>query len=182
MRPSATAIMIAAIGCPLRRTTIPDCPFSSYSRAMSPPAPWGVPSCPDPVSFVLPSSFGSLDLVADGIRLVIVAQDGSMVADVTVPGGTGWSEPNEKRFQFADPSGMHNGITKFQLSDQSSKAPGQAGIKLTAKNGGYPVEAGDEPLRAIVVVGDGSVGECTETAFASDACVFNGAGSAVRCK
>ena len=41
---------------------------------------------------------------------------------------------------------------------------------------------GSEPIRVIVVIGDGSAGECGETAFGAGACEFNGAGNTLKCR
>ena len=55
-------------------------------------------------------------------------------------------------------------------------------VQFQGKKGTYPVVAGDEPLRATTVIGDGSIGECGDTAFAPADCAFNGSGNSLRCR
>ena len=115
--------------------------------------------------FVSATSLSLLDPASDGVRIVVLANDGRVIADIPIPGGAGWSATGGKKASFKDPTGARNGIVKFQVQDRSDKSPRRIRVQVVGKNGDYPVVSGDEPLRAIVVVGDGSLGECGETAF-----------------
>ena len=58
-------------------------------------------------------------------------------------------------------------------------------VKVTGRNGVYPVVAGDEPLEAIVVLGDETdavVGACGESAFVAADCAFNRRATALNCR
>ena len=57
-------------------------------------------------------------------------------------------------------------------------------MTITGKKATYPVIAGDEPLKAIVVVGgqaQAEAGACGETAFVARNCASNRKGNAVSC-
>lgn len=131
--------------------------------------------------FVSATSFASLDPVADGARVLLLSDDDTVLADVAIPGGSLWTVTS-KKLLFKDPEGTSGGITKFQVQNRDNKAPNQVKVQVIGKDGSYPVTAGQEPLRAIVVIGDGAAGECGETAFGSGDCEFNGSGNAVKCR
>jgi cysteine-rich repeat protein len=133
--------------------------------------------------FISATDFVSLDPAANGARVLVVTVDGTVTTDVTIAGGSGWETSGSgKKHRFRDLLGTNAGITDFQIQDRSSQTSRQVGVKVKGKLGNYPVLAGQEPLRAIVVVGDGAAGECGETAFADGQCAFNKKGTTIKCQ
>ncbi len=140
--------------------------------------------------FTLPTSFTNLDPILGGARLVIDAQDGTTRIDITLPSGSydgtsGWRvNGTGTKFQYKDKAKppTHNGINKVLIQDRSQKVPNQIKIQVKGKSGTYPVVSGDEPVKAILVVGDGALGECGQTAFVPGECRFSGSGSSLKCK
>lgn len=127
--------------------------------------------------FASATPFASLD--GTGLRVIGLRKDGSVAFDTPLPGT---AVVDAKKISFRDDAGSNNGIVKFQLKDRSKKAPNQVKVLVKGKNGSYPFAPGDEPVRAIVVIGDGAAGECGETRFTAGQCVFNGAGNALKCR
>jgi hypothetical protein len=127
--------------------------------------------------FVTATPFANLG--TNGLRVVGYRKDGSLSFDIPISGAV---TKDAKKISFRDDTGAHNGITKFQVKDRSSKTPNQVKVLVKGKNGSYPFAAGDEPIRVIVGIGDGSIGDCGETAFSAAQCEFNGAGNAMKCR
>ncbi len=145
------------------------------------------------------ANFASLDPLTDGARIAIKAQNGASRVDVTIPGGaydgtSGWRvNGSATKYSYRDKTkpGAHNGISKLTIQDRRKKAPNQVKIKGKGKgkgkgkDGSYPIISGDEPIRATVVLGDSNAsvaGECGETAFGPQDCMFNGKGDKLTCK
>jgi parallel beta-helix repeat protein len=146
--------------------------------------------------FILPggTSFAMLDPETNGARVLLTNAVGSTIADVTLAAGAyagrgtrGWLK-NRKgtKWTFVDKTGMPaNGIVKLVAQDRSSKAPNRVKVNVIGKGGSYPVTPGDAPVKAAVVLGaqgSSDAGECTETAFTSSDCAFNGSGNKLTCK
>jgi cysteine-rich repeat protein len=142
--------------------------------------------------FTLPGTteFAHVDPVANGVRFVIESQDGSRRVDVAIPAGafdgtSGWKVNGARtKFQYKDKAKppASNGINKVLVQDRSNKVPNRVRVQVKGKFGSYLVVSGDEPVKAIVVVGDGELGECGETAFSAEDCEFNGAETSLRCR
>lgn len=148
-------------------------------------------------TFALPAaiSFSSLDPVTRGGRIVLLDRDGNTIADATLPPGTyagrgtrGW-KTNSKRtsWQYLDRTTERiAGISDLKATDKSKKAPGGS-VRITARgsNGAYPAEPGDEPVDAVVLLGnqdDAIDGRCGETAWSPANCAFNRKGATLTCK
>jgi len=120
-----------------------------------------------------------VNLGTSDLRVIGYRSDGSLSFDMPISGAV---TKDEKKIAFRDDTGAINGITKFQVQNRSSKAPNQVKVLVKGKNGSYPFAPGDAPIRVIVVIGDGSIGDCGETAFSAAQCEFNGAGNAMKCR
>jgi hypothetical protein len=117
--------------------------------------------------FISGTAFSELAPMTDGARVILLTADGDTIADVTVPGGAAWSANGSgTKWSFKDSLGVNNGLTKLQIQDRSKIAANQVKVKVQGKDGRYPAVAGDEPVKAIVVIGDGSVSRCTRSARA----------------
>jgi hypothetical protein len=147
-------------------------------------------------NFVLPpgTTFADLDPSARGARLVVTSDAGTVRLDQVLPAGAfpggksrGW-KANAKgtQWQYVDRTATPlAGITGVKILDKSKAAPGHVRVIVTGKSATYPVVAGDEPLRATVVLGnqaDAVAGSCGETAFVAGDCKFNKPLNQVTCK
>lgn len=127
--------------------------------------------------FVSASPF--TDLGTDALRVVGLRKDGTLSFDIPIIGEV---SGDEKKILFRDSTGANNGIIKFLVKNRSKKAPNQVKVLVKGKNGDYPFASGDEPIHVIVLIGDGSLGDCGETRFTAGQCVFNGAGNTMKCQ
>ena len=66
--------------------------------------------------------------------------------------------------------------------DAMHRADTLLAVKIRARRGSYPVAAGDEPIRATVVVGNGATGNCGDTRFDPADCDFSTAGNRLTCR
>jgi hypothetical protein len=138
--------------------------------------------------------FTTLDPESQGVRDVIQNSGGVARIDVRLPAGSyagkgtrGWSLGGSgKKWGYKDATGNPiAGIAKMAIADKTKTAPGRVAVKIQGNKATYPVVGGDEPLRAIVVLGGpngGADGRCGETAFAPGDCAFNGSQSTLICK
>lgn len=146
--------------------------------------------------FVLPedSDFALLAPSLDGIRLVIASANHEDRVDVEVPGELqvggrdtrGWKYlSSHKAWKYSDQTeNPVNGIRKVIVKDKSRKVPGLVRVLLKGRNGHYPIDASDPPLRAAVALGDitaSLAGECGESSFEAADCQFNRRQRKLRC-
>ncbi|TFH23348.1 MAG: hypothetical protein E4H03_06405 [Myxococcales bacterium] len=89
-------------------------------------------------------------------------------------GGSKWKYFDET----ATPVG---GIVSAVLRDRMRNAPRLLDILITGKNATYPIAVDDQPLTAIVVVGDPRIGECARARFASGDCRSGRRGTRLVC-
>ncbi len=127
-------------------------------------------------AFVLRGApFASLDLVATGARVRVDAANGTSRADVTLPPGAyagngtrGW-EQKGRTWLYRDRTGaLLNGIGSVKLVEGANTAAGTVAVTLKAKNGSYPLLAGD--AAPVVVVTIGAPEQCGRTIFDADDC------------
>jgi hypothetical protein len=140
--------------------------------------------------------FSSVDPVGNGARVVVQNGAGAARIDQVLPGGQyaghrtrGWKlSKNHQTWTYQDTTSTPlSGIVRLVIIDRGHTSkqvvPGRVQVKLTGSKGTYPVVAGDEPLKGVVVLGgqvQAEAGYCGETAFGN--CVFNGKGTSVTCK
>jgi len=138
-------------------------------------------------------SFAGLDPRARGARLVLQSGAGATRLDVTLPPGAyagrgtrGWT-PNRPRttWTFKDATGSPtSGITFVRIRNRDQQATREVRVRISGRRGTYPVVAGDEPIRAAVVLGDqgdAAAGSCGESAFTAADCSFNQGGTILSC-
>lgn len=141
------------------------------------------------------TSFAQLNPLAEGARIMLRAADGSLLADIDVPGGSfaggqgsrGWKlghSPNV--WKYVDKTSAHvRGITKIVVKDQGKQSARLVRLTVKGRQGNYSVVASDAPVKASIVLGDqtaAEVGECGETAFRTQDCVFNLGGRILLCQ
>ena len=145
---------------------------------------------------VLPAgvNFSDINLGSDGLLLTVQTEGGSSLAEVALPSGSylgtgtrGWRVNGAgTKWKYADKTGSAvGGINKVMLVDRSKKTPGATKLIVKARDGAYPLEQGDEPPLLTVVLGDAAAaaaGLCTESAFVSADCRYNGSATKLSCK
>jgi hypothetical protein len=132
-----------------------------------------------------------IDLTASGARFVVEDAQGDPVIDATIPPGLydgvakhGWRANGRGGFFY-----KNNGATRndglFSLTvNELRAAPGTFQFRVKAKDGAYPVQLADLPLRVTLILDPPSAattGQCTEAQYA-DECRFNKSSSTLRCK
>ena len=140
-------------------------------------------------------TFAEFDPIADGVRVVLLADDGSPIIDATVPNGTyntttkvGWKlSGNGKTWRFVDKSATPvSGLFSVVVNDKNTtKTP--RGVKVTVKGrkATYPVVTADSPVQAVVTLGDATAAEdglCGESAYLSTDCKFNATQNKLTCR
>ncbi|MFM8409626.1 MAG: hypothetical protein ACKOCT_05050, partial [Alphaproteobacteria bacterium] len=140
-------------------------------------------------------SFSSLDPRARGARFVLRDRDGNTLVDAVLPGGAyggrgtrGWKTNSRGTlWQYLDrTSSRIEGISDIKANDRSKNALGGS-IKISTRGSKttYPVAVGDEPVEAIVALGDqadATAGRCGETAYVAGSCKFNTPATTLTCK
>jgi len=78
------------------------------------------------------------------------------------------------------------GVSDVKANDRSKNAlGGSVKVSTRGSKGTYPVLVGDEPVEAILVLGnqaDATAGRCGETAYVAGSCKFNGPSTTLVCK
>lgn len=130
--------------------------------------------------FLSATPLSSLDPVLNGMRVILLARDGTVITDVAVPGSDSWHVGTRKIWfkdsgqyagEWSHLSGVYGGIKRIAVVDLGGNL---VKVRVTGRKGSYPAVAGDEPITAIVVIGEAASGECGETAFTEGQCAFRG--------
>ena len=147
-------------------------------------------------AFTIPGGppFSSIDPSTNGAQVIIDNGAGVTRLDVVLPavqfggrGTRGWTHNMAgTSWKYKDKTGSPLlGITGMAILDKSKAGAGRVQVTVKGANGVYPMVSGDEPLRAVVVLGDhaqAEAGYCGETAFSTANCAFNGTGTTIICK
>ncbi|HET9062964.1 MAG TPA: hypothetical protein VFO62_06720 [Candidatus Binatia bacterium] len=134
-------------------------------------------------------TFGDLDPVAHGIGLVLRRGSGASVLALAIPGGVfdgtvGWrANASGTVWSFLDKTSgpVATGVRKARILDRSSQAPGGVSVKISGRDGDYPVGAFDVPLHVTLVLGNGA-GRCAERDHDRADCRVSAAGDGVKCR
>ena len=142
--------------------------------------------------FILPPGFifADIDPMAQPVVLVVRVEDGSDRISQSFPltefeGGAsvGWTLARSgNSWKFRDAAEATNGIRRASIKDRDHKDPGRVRIDIQGRKGDYPLLPGDEPLTALVIVGDPNAGMCAQTDYGEFDCRFNGRNTAVSCR
>lgn len=147
--------------------------------------------------FTLPPgrSFSELTPLADGVRVVLQADDGTTRLDATLPGGAydtgtkvGWKlSGNGKTWRFTDKNASPaGGIAQVVINDKATgSTPRRVKVTVKGKKSTYPVVGPDAPIRAIVTLGDATAadeGLCGESDYAAPDCAFNAVQNKLTCR
>lgn len=141
---------------------------------------------------VLPTGvvFADIDPMTTPLVLVVRVKDGSTRIAQSFPltqseGGksVGWKlARGGESWKFADSVDATNGFRRAQIKDRDKKDPGHVRVDIQGRRGDYPLAPGDEPLTALVIVGDPDAGLCAQSAFGQFDCRFNGRQTALSCR
>lgn len=77
------------------------------------------------------------------------------------------------------------GIVKMTINDASRRSKARVKVAVTGRDGSYPVQLGDEPLRATIVFGGpvaSEAGLCGEALFGPEDCAFNRSMTSLSCR
>jgi hypothetical protein len=137
-------------------------------------------------TFLLPagSSFGTLDVLANGARLRIESVRGQAMFDAALPGGAyagsgtrGWTATPTKLKYTDRTESLIDGVKRVLIVDQANKQPGRVRVKARAGGGKFGMWDSMLPMTAIVALGDetaAAAGECGEFSFVADQCEIVG--------
>jgi hypothetical protein len=142
----------------------------------------------------LSAEYSTLNPVEEGARLIVSGADDMVFVDVELPPGAltkdrrarGWKlDRRSNSWKYLDraispPQGIHKLIVK----DMSRRWAQTARIIVKGKKADYPVLDGDQPISAVVVLGDqltAESGGCAETAYQKVDCAFRPSGRTLIC-
>jgi hypothetical protein len=122
----------------------------------------------------------AIDPSTNGVRILLTDATGLDIADVTIPGGTGWkTSPNGTRWRFKSVAGI-GGIMKVRIAEKPT-APGTLKFSVRGKNGSWSVASNGLPVKGTLVVDSpiAMTGQCGE---ATPPCRVIGNGRTVLCR
>ncbi len=135
-------------------------------------------------AFHLPAghSFADLNPRERPVGILLTAADGTPRLTVSLgtaryagEGTAGWQLRREgTKWVYIDSStNPLGGIVGVSITDLASEVPRRIRVTVTGRNGAYPVSTGDEPLQAILIVGDGQNAECGILRFVPGECTYS---------
>ena len=140
-------------------------------------------------------AFSELNPLADGVRVLLLADDGTTRLDATVPGGAyntttkvGWKlAGNGRTWRFVDKGAAPvGGISSLVINDKNTTStPRRVKVTVKGRKSTYPVVSGDSPVQAIVTLGDATAAEnglCGESDYQSSNCAFNATQNKLTCR
>jgi hypothetical protein len=130
-----------------------------------------------------------LDLVASGVRVLVVGATGTPVVDATIAGGAGWRVNRAgTAWTWKGPGTTTAGIVKVGVKLKASQ-PGFVKFKVSGRNGTYTVTGPDVPVTGILVLDPPAAasGRCIEARFpapppAKRSCTLQNGGATLKCK
>jgi cysteine-rich repeat protein len=134
--------------------------------------------------FNIPMPVSSLSLPTSGMMLELDAAAGAPMVDATLPPGSHWTS-RRGRWTYRDPAGTVAGIRRVDVVDMTRGGVPEVAITVSARNGSYPVAAGDLPLDLMILLGDdtaGLAGACGKHDFGGPSCTSNKAGTRISCR
>jgi hypothetical protein len=120
-----------------------------------------------------------LDLITNGLRLVLATDGGVVLADLTAPAGARWSANGARTaWKYRDPSAS-SGILTAKVT--ATKPTGTLKVKLKARGLALGAALAGAPPVATIALGapTAAPGQCGATAFA--ACRTSANGATMRC-
>lgn len=139
----------------------------------------------------------TLNPSANGVRLLLIGDDGTSILDVTIPSGaydpvtkTGWrSNGAQTAWNYKGPGTSTQGIQKVSVKLAPRSVTGGVKFKVKGKNGLYPVTAPNVPVDATLVLDPPSAttGQCIQAVFpatppAKPSCALTAGGSTLKCR
>jgi hypothetical protein len=142
----------------------------------------------------LNAEFSTLNPIEEGARVIVSGAEDFVFVDVDLAPGAltkdrrarGWKlGRGNKSWKYLDraispPQGIH----KLVLKDMSRRWAQTARVIVKGKKADYPVFDGDQPISAVIVLGDQATAEsggCAETPYQQADCTFRPSGRALVC-
>jgi len=133
--------------------------------------------------FSIPNTFDTLDLASTGMSLVVENHAGFDPLALVIPPGAPWLA-HHGRWLYRDRTGSIGGIRKLDVVDAARGGVPGVKVRLTGRNGSYPLGFADLPLAVTVMLGDasaGTAGSCGRRNFDAGTCTASHGGTRLVC-
>jgi hypothetical protein len=121
----------------------------------------------------------TVDPVTSGLTLELGNEYAGTFAFADVPGGIGWRARTRGAASYADPDGIHGGITRIKVKPL---ADGTSTISIAGRREPYAFTTGIRPVRVAIGFGPSATGsECGLAYLSYSRCGFPVSGNAMRC-
>ena len=134
--------------------------------------------------FAIPSAFATLDPAATGMSLLVENTAGTDMLALTIPPGAHWIG-RRGRWLYRDRAGSVGGIRKLAIVDDSGGGVPGVDVRVSGRNGSYPLAFAELPLAVTVLLGDaaaGQAGSCGRRSFDAGSCRSTRGGSGLVCR
>ncbi len=134
--------------------------------------------------FAIPSAFGTLDPAATGTSLLVENAAGDDMLALTFPPGTAWIG-RRGRWLYRDRAGSVGGVRKLVIADDTRGGVPGVDVRVSGRNGSYPLAFADLPLAVTILLGDataGQAGSCGRRSFDAGSCRSTRGGTRLVCR
>ncbi len=133
--------------------------------------------------FAISNAFGTLDPGTSGISILVEDGVGNNKLTLAIPPGARWVA-RRGRWLYRDPAGSAGGVRKLEVVDDTRGGVPGVQVKVTGRNGSYPLGFADLPLAVTVLLGDaraGQAGSCGRRSFDAGSCTGSRRGTRLVC-
>ena len=134
--------------------------------------------------FAIPSAFGTLDPAATGMSLLVEDAAGGDMLALTIPPGAHWIG-RRGRWLYRDRAGSVGGVRKLAIADATRGGVPGVDVRVSGRNGSYPLAFADLPLAVTILLGDataGQAGSCGRRSFDAGSCRSTRGGTRLVCR
>lgn len=134
--------------------------------------------------FAIPSAFGTLDPAATGTSLLVENAAGDDMLALTFPPGAHWIG-RRGRWLYRDRAGSVGGIRKLVIADDTRGGVPGVDVRVSGRNGSYPLAFAELPLAVTILLGDataGQAGSCGRRSFDAGSCRSTRGGTRLVCR
>jgi len=134
--------------------------------------------------FAIPSAFGTLDPAATGMSLLVENAAGDDMLALTFPPGAHWIG-RRGRWLYRDRAGSVGGIRKLVIADDTRGGVPGVDVRVSGRNGSYPLAFAELPLAVTILLGDataGQAGSCGRRSFDAGSCRSTRGGTRLVCR
>ena len=101
---------------------------------------------------------GTLDPAATGVSLLVENTAGDDVLVLTIPPGAHWIG-RRGRWLYRDRAGSVGGVRKLVIADATRGGVPGVDVRVSGRNGSYPLVFADLPLAVTILLGDATAGQ-----------------------